>query len=92
VLVKGKDDALQMLEEMKVTLQQEIDLTQLSEHILTTVNKMMHPASASLWLFPLHQFSDDRVAPSSSEQVHVFGAQIVSPSPPKGRTAEQPPD
>ena len=66
-----------------MTLQQEIDLTQLSEHILTIVNTTMHPASASLWLFPPHQFSDLSTA-SSSGQIHVFGAQILSPSPQKG--------
>lgn len=79
---RDKYDALRTLEELQVTLQQEIDLTQLSEHILTIVNTTMHPASASLWLFPPHQFSDLSTA-SSSGQIHVFGAQILSPSPQK---------
>jgi quinol monooxygenase YgiN len=88
---RDKYDALQMLEELKVTLRQEIDLTQLSEHILTIVNKTMHPASASLWLFPPHQPNNHSTASSSSEQIQVFGAQVISSSPHKDEQRRNPP-
>jgi hypothetical protein len=87
---RDRYNALQTLEELRLALQQEIDLTQLSEHILTIVNKTMHPASASLWLFPLHQANDNGTAPSGSDQMHVFGAQIVSPSPRKDEQRRKP--
>jgi hypothetical protein len=75
--------ALQTLEELQIVLQHEIDLTQLSEQILTIVNKTMHPTFASLWLFPLHQANGSRTAPTGSDQISVFGSQIVSNLPPK---------
>jgi quinol monooxygenase YgiN len=80
---RDRYDALRTLEELKLAVRQEIDLTQLSEHILTIVNKTMHPTTASLWLFPLQQANDNRTAPPSSDQIRVFGTQIVSPLPPK---------
>jgi quinol monooxygenase YgiN len=81
---RDRYNALQTLEELKVASQQEIDLTQLSEQILTIVNKTMHPRSASLWLFPLHQANDNRTSSSKSgHNIHVYGAQIISDLPPK---------
>ena len=50
---RGKYDAVYMLDAFTATLHQEVDLQQLSTHLLTVVQETMQPTHVSLWLKPL---------------------------------------
>jgi hypothetical protein len=47
---RRKYDAARIVEAFSATLRQEVDLDQLSEHLLTVVQETMQPAHVSLWL------------------------------------------
>jgi hypothetical protein len=47
---RQKYDAQQTLAAFGTTLQSEVDLEQVREHLLTVVQETMQPASVSLWL------------------------------------------
>ena len=52
---RHKYDAARTLAAFSATLQNEMDLSQLSEHLLAVVQETMQPASVSLWLRPPDQ-------------------------------------
>ena len=47
---RRKYDAAKIVETFSATLRNEVDLGQLSEHLLTVVQDTMQPAHVSLWL------------------------------------------
>jgi hypothetical protein len=49
---RRKYDAARTLEAFSATLRNEVDLTSLSEHLVSIVQETMQPASISLWLRP----------------------------------------
>ena len=49
---RRKYDAVRMVAAFSATLRNEVDLTQLSEHLIAVVEETMQPAHVSLWLRP----------------------------------------
>jgi hypothetical protein len=47
---RRKYDAARMLAAFSATLRNEVDLSQLSEHLITVVHETMQPSHVSLWL------------------------------------------
>jgi hypothetical protein len=60
---RSKYDAARTLAAFSTTLRDEVDLSQLSEHLLAVVQETMQPAHLSLWMRPVEQ---DRKSASSS--------------------------
>jgi hypothetical protein len=70
----------QTSEEFQRAIQNEVDLSHVSERIITRVHDTVHPAFASLWILPVfHHVEDRSLLPSVNEQLHVFGSEIVDP-------------
>ena len=49
---RSKYDAAKIIEAFSATLRNEVDLSQLSEHLITVVQETMQPTYVSLWLRP----------------------------------------
>ncbi|GHO49066.1 hypothetical protein [Ktedonospora formicarum] len=54
-------DASKMVDGFGTMLRQEVELDQLSEHLLTVVQETMQPAHTSLWVLPLSQETKKQV-------------------------------
>jgi hypothetical protein len=52
---RSKYDAAKIIEAFSATLRNEVDLQQLSEHLVTVVEETMQPTFVSLWLRPTQQ-------------------------------------
>jgi hypothetical protein len=52
---RNKYDAARTVEAFSATLRHEVDLSQLSEHLITAVQETMQPTQVSLWLRPTQQ-------------------------------------
>ena len=65
---RHKYDAARTLAAFSATLQNEMDLSQLSKHLLAVVQETMQPASVSLWLRPPNQ--ERRPGPNQSPQLN----------------------
>ncbi|HKV58713.1 MAG TPA: hypothetical protein VJO32_10535, partial [Ktedonobacteraceae bacterium] len=52
---RSKYNAAKIIEAFGATLRNEVELTQLSEHLVTVVEETMQPLHASLWLRPPEQ-------------------------------------
>jgi quinol monooxygenase YgiN len=77
---RDRVQAQRTLETFTNAMLYETDLTQLCDHILTTVQQTAHPVFASLWLLPPRQTGEGAAA-SVGDKAQIFGAQIVSGIP-----------
>ncbi len=59
---RRKYDAVRTLAAFSATLRNEVDLTQLSEHLIAVVEETMQPAHVSLWLRPSTRAEDQMQA------------------------------
>jgi hypothetical protein len=57
---RSKYDAAKVIEAFSTTLRHEVDLNQLSEHLVAVVEETMQPTHFSLWLRPLEQTARQR--------------------------------
>ena len=55
-------DAVKTVEAFSAALRNEVDLKQLSEHLITVVQETMQPAHISLWLLPANPDSTQQTA------------------------------
>jgi len=66
---RSRYDATKTVAEFGVILHQEVDLKQLSEHLITAVQETMQPTHISLWLLPPAPERKQQTARSSTPTV-----------------------
>lgn len=71
---RGKYDAAKTLDTFTKALRQQVDLNDLSDHLISVVEETMHPAHASLWLSTLRQDSAPNTAASALEHAEQLSA------------------
>jgi hypothetical protein len=71
---RRKYDAVRTVAAFSATLRNEVDLSQLSEHLITIVQETMQPAHVSLWL-----------RPSEQDEAHRAPWRTTPPVSPEGR-------
>ncbi len=65
---RRKYDATKTVEAFSATLRNELDLSQLSEHLLTVVQETMQPAHVLFWLRPAEHPAKQQAASTSHFQ------------------------
>ncbi|HEX8033906.1 MAG TPA: hypothetical protein VF510_08675, partial [Ktedonobacterales bacterium] len=72
---RSKYDTAKTLDTFTKTLRQQVDLNDLSDHLISVVEETMHPAHASLWLSTLRQ----GIAPDSAASTQERDEQLNAP-------------
>jgi hypothetical protein len=60
---RSKYDAARTLAAFSARLQNEVDLSRLSEHLLALLEQTMQPTHVSLWLLPSEWFKEKKTRP-----------------------------
>jgi hypothetical protein len=66
---RSKYDATKIIEAFNATLRNEVDLNQLSKHLVAVVEETMQPTQVSLWLRPSEQTTKHRAVSNNKDQI-----------------------
>jgi len=86
---RSKYDAAKTLEAFSATLRNEVDLSQLSEHLLTVVQETMQPTRVSLWLRPSEHDGKQRAPWRATPPVASEGRCLDRCLPQRGEKATE---
>jgi hypothetical protein len=65
---RSKYDATKIIESFNATLRNEVDLNQLSEHLVAVVEETMQPKQVSLWLRPSERTTKHQAVSNNNTQ------------------------
>ena len=69
---RQKYDTAQIVEEFSTTLRNEVNLSQLSEHLVAVVQETMQPKHVSLWLRPTPHSENSQALRSATHAVTIM--------------------